>query len=158
LQPGLSLTLNPPLPTLHLSRAGFSGAQRRAQPKRKLETIMNTEILEHYLRCALWSSCDENDNHFDDCFEPSDVAEESRKQSLEEIDDFLADLENQGIDWQSEMTLEQFGHDFWLTRNGHGAGFWDRGLGELGDKLSDMAKVYGSADPYIGDDEELYIA
>ena len=21
---------------------------------------------------------------------------------------------------------EQAGHDFWLTRNGHGAGFWDR--------------------------------
>ena len=23
----------------------------------------------------------------------------------------------------------QAGHDFWLTRNGHGVGFWDRGLG-----------------------------
>lgn len=23
--------------------------------------------------------------------------------------------------------IEQAGHDFWLTRNGHGAGFWDRG-------------------------------
>lgn len=22
--------------------------------------------------------------------------------------------------------IEQAGHDFWLTRNGHGAGFWDR--------------------------------
>ena len=29
------------------------------------------------------------------------------------------------------------GHDFWLTRNGHGAGFWDRGLGEVGDALSE---------------------
>jgi hypothetical protein len=27
------------------------------------------------------------------------------------------------------------GHDFWLTRNGHGAGFWDRGLGEVGENL-----------------------
>ena len=24
--------------------------------------------------------------------------------------------------------LEQAGHDFWLSRNGHGAGFWDRYL------------------------------
>lgn len=23
-------------------------------------------------------------------------------------------------------SLEQVGHDFWLTRQGHGAGFWDR--------------------------------
>lgn len=30
-----------------------------------------------------------------------------------------------------------FGHDFWLTRNGHGSGFWDRSeLGELGEQIS----------------------
>ena len=34
----------------------------------------------------------------------------------------------------------QAGHDYWLTRNGHGAGFWDRDAlkaGGLGDKLTD---------------------
>lgn len=39
--------------------------------------------------------------------------------------------------------LELFGHDFWLTRNRHGAGFWDRGLGDLGEALSDLAKLAG---------------
>lgn len=38
-----------------------------------------------------------------------------------------------------------FGHDFYLTREGHGAGFWDRGLGELGDYLTTIAKGYGGA-------------
>lgn len=38
-----------------------------------------------------------------------------------------------------------FGQDFYLNREGHGVGFWDRGLGELGDYLSDIAKSYGSA-------------
>jgi hypothetical protein len=28
------------------------------------------------------------------------------------------------IKW--EIPLKQAGHDFWLTRNGHGTGFWDR--------------------------------
>lgn len=37
------------------------------------------------------------------------------------------------------------GHDFWLTRQGHGTGFWDRGLGEIGDKLTDACKSYGEA-------------
>lgn len=46
------------------------------------------------------------------------------------------------------MTPEQIGHDFWLTRNGHGAGFWDRGHGELGDKLSDLAKTFGTVHVY----------
>ena len=31
---------------------------------------------------------------------------------------------------------EHAGHDLWLTSCGHGVGFWDRGLGNLGDRLS----------------------
>lgn len=40
-------------------------------------------------------------------------------------------------DWPSP------GSDFHLTRNGHGAGFWDRDL-ENGDKLTELAKPFGS--------------
>lgn len=35
------------------------------------------------------------------------------------------------------------GHDFSLTRNGHGAGFWDRGAGKAGEILTAAAKLYG---------------
>lgn len=45
--------------------------------------------------------------------------------------------ERQGYDWSAA------GHDLALTRNGHGAGFWDRGLGADGDALSDIAKALG---------------
>ena len=41
---------------------------------------------------------------------------------------------------------ERLGHDLWLTRNGHGVGFWDRKELEadgLGDKLSDVARSMG---------------
>jgi hypothetical protein len=54
-------------------------------------------------------------------------------------------------EWSGE---EQAGHDFWLTRNGHGAGFWDRSALDadgLGDKLSDAAKAFGECDLYRGD-------
>ncbi|QAU07332.1 hypothetical protein SEA_NOSILAM_91 [Gordonia phage NosilaM] len=44
---------------------------------------------------------------------------------------------------------EHFGHDYLLTRDGHGAGFWDRGLGDLGEYLSTIA---GNA----GDHVELW--
>ncbi|MGY2987684.1 hypothetical protein [Bradyrhizobium sp. USDA 4508] len=53
---------------------------------------------------------------------------------------------------------ERAGTDFWFTRNGHGAGFWDRGLGADGDRLSDMAKAYGCSDLYLGDDGKLYLS
>lgn len=49
------------------------------------------------------------------------------------------------------------GHDFWLTRAGHGAGYWDRGLEELGARLTAAAKAYGNVDPYIADDGQIYI-
>jgi hypothetical protein len=52
------------------------------------------------------------------------------------------------------------GHDFWLTRNGHGAGFWDRGYDlthagaskDLGEILTDAAGAYGEADLYCAQD------
>lgn len=40
---------------------------------------------------------------------------------------------------------EQCGHDFVLTKGHHGAGFWDRGLGEIGDSLTDAASPYGES-------------
>lgn len=36
------------------------------------------------------------------------------------------------------------GHDFFLTRCGHGVGFWDRDLGEVGERLSAAAEKFGS--------------
>jgi hypothetical protein len=53
--------------------------------------------------------------------------------------------------------LERAGGDFWLTRNGHGAGFWDRGLpDDLGRRLSDAATAYGEVWIYVGDDGKVY--
>lgn len=51
----------------------------------------------------------------------------------------------------------QLGHDFALTRDGHGAGFWDRGLGVIGDRLTDAAKVYGSTGATRGDDGTIWL-
>lgn len=48
----------------------------------------------------------------------------------------------------SGLDPEQCGHDFALTRNGHGAGFWDRGLGEAGNRLTEACKPYGSSNAW----------
>lgn len=53
-------------------------------------------------------------------------------------DTHVLDMESTGC-----RDFRQHGHDFALTRNGHGAGFWDRGYGAVGERLSDAAKVYG---------------
>ena len=51
---------------------------------------------------------------------------------------------------------EHLGHDLWLSRNRHGAGFWDRGLGDVGDKLDKAAKAVGERYLYVGDDGLIY--
>jgi hypothetical protein len=52
---------------------------------------------------------------------------------------------------------EQAGHDFWLTRNGHGAGFWDGDWPEpYAEMFTEGAKSYGEFQPYLGDDSLIY--
>ena len=77
----------------------------------------------------------------------------------ETMAEFRADCEafyESCADDLADMAAEQAGHDFWLTRNGHGAGFWDRGLGDRGDRLSAMARPYGEVDLYVGDDGQVW--
>jgi hypothetical protein len=54
--------------------------------------------------------------------------------------------------------LEQAGHDFWLTRNLHGAGFWDGDWPEVGDKLTAISEQFGELWAYLGDDGLIYLS
>ena len=46
----------------------------------------------------------------------------------------MEDLQEQNEDLLNGVgDASQASHDFWLTRNGHSTGFWDRGTGALGD-------------------------
>lgn len=108
-----------------------------------------------YLETALWSSprCDEEGNmlgNYDDDFGPDAFDEASLKQAATDLESFL----EEAAELLEGHDDEQAAHDFWLTRNGHGAGFWD-GDYQHGDKLTELAKAYGSTDVYETDDGEL---
>lgn len=113
-------------------------------------------IFNHYLICALWSSVDDNGDPLEDNYSVFDIHPSIESNLFEELQDFLSLLERENIDWTTDWTEEQFGHDFWLTRNGHGAGFWDRGH-DNGGVLTQWAKIYGSCDLYVGDDGSLWV-
>lgn len=117
--------------------------------------------LGQYLATALWSSLDWTDVDDVDVYNPvpmderfsvDDVSDDLRAELLVDVVAFVAEC------WDDlrDRDAGQTGHDFWLTRNGHGTGFWDRGLGEVGDRLTTACKVYGEVDLYVGDDGELY--
>lgn len=58
---------------------------------------------------------------------------------------------------QGGYTSEQAGHDLWLTRNRHGAGFWDRGLHDIGEALAEKAQAMGELSLVLWDDKKLYL-
>lgn len=80
--------------------------------------------------------------------------DDSKAAMLAELAAFVADEAN-GEDLHG-LTYEQIGHDFTLTRNGHGTGFWDRGLGDRGDRLTAATKPYGEAYMYADFEHKTY--
>lgn len=89
----------------------------------------------------------------------SDLAPEALETILA---DCAAFQESYGPMWaDGGASDEQAGHDFWLTRNRHGAGFWDRPddfYGEHAETLTDAAHAYGEVDAYVGDDGKVYLS
>lgn len=109
-------------------------------------------FLAAYIECALWSSTDNADESggesLDANYSEDDLTLGCRNAMRADCASFVqaAGPDLAGLD------PERCGHDFWLTRNGHGAGFWDRGLGALGERLTKASKVFGSVDLYVNDD------
>jgi hypothetical protein len=114
--------------------------------------FVNAVFVDSYITAMLWSSTDENDTPLDRNYTASDIAKETLESIKIDCSEFLA----QAHEFIGAWTPDQAGHDFWLTRNRHGAGFWDRGL-EHGDKLTEIAHGFGEIDPYVGDDGQIYI-
>lgn len=109
-------------------------------------------FLQAYITCALWSSADDAGRPLDGLgLELSDELTE-----LMTLEARLFEIKN-ACYYKEHLSDAQAGHDFWLTRNGHGTGFWDRDLPDgLGDLLTKKAKAFGMCDLYVGDDGKLY--
>lgn len=118
------------------------------------------DFINGYTECMLWASTD-GDHEGLEGFEVSQetqarIESDCRAFVSENITDLLEYAERYQPK-EGYTPWECAGHDFWLTRCGHGAGFWDRGLKELGVKLSKAARVCGNLDPYIGDSGEVWL-
>lgn len=126
----------------------------------------------HYLIAAMWTEQDElNDS--------TELGEMTLTEAKAECAEFikragsLVDLVSGADGYGSHLDCgtehpeyAAMGHDLWLTRNGHGVGFWDRAElcaveladgSNLGDALSNVACTMGEQSVCAGDDGLVYI-
>jgi len=112
-----------------------------------------------YIDCALWSSTDESTPQGGEPFDANYTGTDLPAETIERMAaDCARFQEVHADDLSLARSADYNGHDFWLTRNGHGAGFWDRGLGEVGERLSLAARAFGESNLYIGDDGRIYVS
>lgn len=121
---------------------------------------MQDAFTQGYIECAVWAETDDEGT-------PLDSGEyELANETLGKMEADCADFQHNYAallnDWYEAGESEgRAGHDFWLTRNGHGAGFWDRfnadnPAAKLGDALSQAARSQGACELYVGDDGLIY--
>ncbi len=80
----------------------------------KLDTFTRS-----YITTMLWAECDDEDQPLDRNYSESDI----EPTTLARIIADCAAFQSEGSEWYDDSS--RAGHDFWLTREGHGAGFWD---------------------------------
>ena len=127
---------------------------------KKAATEAPQEFIDGYLECALWTSDDSEEGRgefLDATFGVRDIAPESMQKAVEECNQFYA---ANSKDLDSVENMGKAGHDFWLTRNGHGAGFWEKSdyEEEMGKRLTESSKSFGEKLLYVGDDGKLYFS
>ena len=119
------------------------------------------DMVRAYVNCAIWCGHyyetpeDEmegtNALPLGDRYSEDDCSFSTWKRAVSDCPDFIEASAHILHDWDAS----QFGHDFYLTRCGHGVGFWDRGKGAAGKQLTELCRPYDSADLFA-DDGRLY--
>lgn len=131
------------------------------------------EFVSAYIRTALCTSNDESDESggepLDSNYDESNIAPETMETIHRECAEFLESAKGlindetclRANQWLGDGVYSAHslaGHDFWLTRRGHGCGFWedDRWTEEAGKKLTALSDIAGEVWLYLGDDGKIY--
>lgn len=135
----------------------------RGASKIKVNAYDFDDFLTGYTGCALWSSTDDDGGPLDGIYAVQDIAPESQELMqgdclrFLEMDGVLKSIAEGSLKGGSEFT--RAGQDFWLTRNRHGAGFWD-GCWEApyDQQLTKASHEFPGCDLFIGDDGLIHLS
>ncbi len=105
----------------------------------------------NYLQTALWSSTDDEGNSLDREHTPADIHHAT-------LAAMLADWEHFNATSPYNLGSDHDSHNFWLSRNGHGAGFFndDEWTPEQQKEMQELAKRHGEYNLHVGDDGMIH--
>jgi len=163
----------------------FSHLTKTIEPALHHMRAVNLDsLVSGYIEAACWSSVDWNDesSNYESDFLGFELSDSFKQKMRDRVARTLASLETRRLfrlatlrpvskdndisaytrhSWTYDD--EQWGHDLWLTENGHGVGYWCRDelnidiQGEsLGDRLSDAVK-YREAYLYLDENQQVCI-
>jgi hypothetical protein len=122
----------------------------------KLDKYYHESFLEAYVKAALYSTNDESDPEtggepMDRNYSWDNFAPKTKQAFKKDCDTFIKMGQRDLVAGLAHgMDAEKAGHDFWLTREGHGAGFWDGDWPEpMGKNLTALSKKFGEANIYV---------
>lgn len=117
-----------------------------------LREAMRNPFLRGYLNAALFAETDAEGEPLDKNYGVRDFSKDALEEMFADATGFLSE------NWDDIAgDPERAGQDFWFTRNGHGAGFWDGDWPEpAATRLTDAAHAYGEVYLYVGDDGMIY--
>lgn len=123
-------------------------------------------FLRGYIAALLWSSTDEVDGETVNLDEYAasatfDVKAEADCRAFYDANradiDLAASLYDTSSGDGADTGYDFAGHDFALTRNHHGAGFWDGDLPDgLAEALTMATRKSGSVTAYLGQDKKVH--
>lgn len=113
------------------------------------------KFIDHYTETIFFTDFPQEDLK-DYVYGPVDLSPEAKQQIREDCRDFITRLEELNLNVPMNKHPE-LAYDFWFTRNGHGAGFWDGDWPcPLGNRLAVVAVGFPELSPYVGDDGLIY--
>lgn len=154
--------------------------------------LVSESTLQSYLATVVWTEARDEDGEIKDGMDISDFSPQAIFEATADLGKFLKEIEpiiTPLIESADEIEAELYedeaialvatrklkviaacqdvdtiAHDFWLTRNHHGAGFWDGDYsesydaGSIGEKLTAIADKFGEIWAYMGDDGLIYFS
>lgn len=111
-----------------------------------------------YIECALWASTLDDGQPMDSRYNWTHLADETLAKMIADCGKFQKENARDLVNSQSDNAREA-GHCFFLSRNGHGSGFFDleHFANDTRERLDKAARRFGECNLHVGDDGKIWL-